>query len=385
MSDTAIHEFKVQIPQEEVDRLYRKLKDTRLPPREIVPGAGDKYGPTYEWAKNLYNKWTNDFDWIKVQDEINEYPHYLTTIENVKIHFLHARAEKPDAIPILLIHGWPGSFYEFSRVWGPLSHPKDPNDQAFNVVVPSLPGFCWSDWPPRASWTLQDTAGLFDQLMKRLGYSQYMVQCGDWGSFVGRELGSHFTDSCKLIHFNFCPSALPEGHVRTPREQGVAARVDDWLENHLGYAICMRTRPHTIGIALNDNPMGILMWVGEKYNEAADPEKQNQPSWSDVILTTASLYYFTDCIMPSALCYYENIRHEKFAEFTMSPENHVKVPFGYSSFFWDTEPSSKVAVERTGNLVFYREHDDGGHFAALENPVDIAQDLRDLVKQEWKH
>ncbi|KAJ5590575.1 hypothetical protein N7450_004547 [Penicillium hetheringtonii] len=360
MSESAVLEFKVQIPEEEVDRLYRKLKDTRLPPREIVPGAGEKYGPSYKWAKDLYNKWINDFDWGKVQDEINEYPHYLTTIENVKIHFVHARAEKPDAIPILLIHGWPGSFYEFSRVWGPLSHPKDPNDQAFNVVAPSLPGFCWSDWPPRSGWTLQDTAVLFDNLMKRLGYSQYMVQCGDWGELRW--------------------PALPEGHVRTSREQNVAARVDNWLENHLGYAICMRTRPHTIGIALNDNPMGILMWVGEKYNEAADPEKQKQSSWSDVILTTTMLYYFTDCIMPSALCYYENLHHEDFAEFTMNPENHVKVPFGVQFILL----GHRAILEGRSRKDWKFEHDDGGHFAALENPIDIIQDLRDLVGQEWK-
>lgn len=115
-------------------------------------------------------------------------------------------------------------------------------------------------------------------------------------------------------------------------------------------------QPHTIGIALNDNPVGILMWVGEKYNEAANPKNQRleEPFWKEAILTTASLYYFTDCIMPSTLCYYENLTHDKFADFAMQPENRIKVPFGYTSFFWDTEPASKRAVERTGNLVFYK-------------------------------
>jgi hypothetical protein len=114
------------------------------------------------------------------------------------------------------------------------------------------------------------------------------------------------------------------------------------------------TQPHTIGIGFNDNPMGILTWVGEKYNEAAGPENQKKPYWTNVILTTASLYYFTDCIMPSMLCYYENVRHENFASFAMRPENRITVPFGYTSFYWDTEPSSKRAVERTGNLVWYK-------------------------------
>lgn len=199
-------------------------------------------GPSYGWASGLVHSWIHDFDWFQVQKSINEYPHYRTNVEGINIHFLHARAEKNDAIPLLLIHGWPGSFYEFSRVWGPLSHPTDPKEQAFHVVVPSLPGFCWSDRPPRAGWTLKDTARIFDQIMKRLGYYKYMVQCGDWGSFVGRELGATYTESCKLLHLNFCPSALPDRIEPTSREAEVSHRVGDFLENHLGYAICMRTR-----------------------------------------------------------------------------------------------------------------------------------------------
>ncbi|KAM5522661.1 epoxide hydrolase [Fusarium oxysporum f. sp. phaseoli] len=383
MSQVRVEPFKVDIPQDEIDRLKMKLRDTRLPGREIVPEAGTRYGPTYKWASDLYNAWTNDYDWHEVQKEINEFPHFIAKIDDLNIHFLHARAERADAIPLLLIHGWPGSFWEFSQVWGPLSRPEDQNQPAFHCVVPSLPGFCWSSWPPRAGWTLQDTARIFDVLMKALGYSKYMVQCGDWGHFVGRELGARYTDSCRLIHCNFAPSPLPDGVDYTDREKAVAARVDDWVENHIGYAVCMRTRPHTIGIALNDNPMGILMWVGEKFNEAADPKSQKRPFWTKAILTTATLYYFTGCVMPSMLCYYENVRHHEFAEFAIQPENLIQVPFGYTSCFWDTEPSSKRAVERTGNLVFYKERNDGGHFAALEIPEGIAEDVRELAALEW--
>lgn len=172
-------------------------------------------------------------------------------------------------------------------------------------------------------------------------------------------MGSRYTASCKLIHFNFAPSPLPELSRRgrreyTEREREVQGRVDDWLENHMGYAIQMRTRPHTIGFGFNDNPVAIMMWVGEKYNEAAGPENQKKRYWTQHILATSSIYYFTDCIMPSMLCYYENVRHEHFADFAMEPQNRITVPFGYTSFYWDTEPSSKRAVERTGNLVFYK-------------------------------
>ncbi|KAK3058293.1 hypothetical protein LTR09_001371 [Extremus antarcticus] len=390
MANADIKPFTVDIPKEEVERLKRKLKDTRLPPKPIVPDAGSRYGPTYEWGKRLYEAWKDDFDWYEHQKQINTAPHFIYEhATDLKIHFVHARSEREDAIPLIMCHGWPGSFYEFNRVWGPLSNPPDKSQPAFHVVVPSLPGYGFSDWPPRSAWTLQDTTEVFDTLMKKLGYSQYMFQGGDWAHWIGREMGSHYTDSCKLVHFNFAPSPLPELSRRgrkevTDREREVQGRVDDWLENHMGYAVQMRTRPHTIGFGFNDNPVAIMMWVGEKYNEAAGPENQKKRYWDQHILATSSIYYFTDTIMPSMLCYYENVRHEHFADFAMEPNNRITVPFGYTSFYWDTEPSSKRAVERTGNLVFYKERNDGGHYAAAEDPEGITEDVRALAAQEWK-
>jgi hypothetical protein len=177
---------------------------------------------------------------------------------------------------------------------------------------------------------------------------------------------------------------LPQGAELTDREREVQGRVDDWLENHMGYAIMMRTRPHTIGWMLQDNPIGIMVWLGEKYNEAAAPQNQDNDGWRTHILTTASLYYFSNCIMTSSLPYYENVRHENFAAFAMESKNRIVSPFGYTSFYWDTEPSSKRAVERTGNMVFYRERNDGGHFACLESPDGILEDVREIVGKHWK-
>ena len=176
MTESNIEPFSIDIPKEEVDRLKRKLKDTRLPPKPIVPNASDRYGPTYEWGKNLYEAWIDDFDWYDHQKQINTAPHFMyTSPEGLKIHFVHARSKREDAIPLIMAHGWPGSFYEFNQVWGPLSNPSDDKVPAFHVVVPSLPGYGWSDWPPKAGWTLQDTARIFDALMKQLGYSQYIA------------------------------------------------------------------------------------------------------------------------------------------------------------------------------------------------------------------
>ncbi|KAK6829002.1 hypothetical protein RU639_003407 [Aspergillus parasiticus] len=181
MTSPEIREFTVNIPREEGERLKRMLRDT-----EIMRGAGTPYGPEYKWADDLYKKWTDNFDWYFVQDKINELPHDMGEFEGVKIHFRHSRSKTANAIPLLLIHWWPAVFYEFSRVWGPLSYPVNENEQAFHVVVPSVPGLRWVDWPPKAGWTLQDTVKVFDSVMKKLGYNEYMVQCGGRRYFVGR-------------------------------------------------------------------------------------------------------------------------------------------------------------------------------------------------------
>ena len=184
MSSSKIKDFKIDISQEDVDRLKRKLQDHRLPPKPIVPDAGKSYGPTYEWGEHLVNTWRNDFDWYEHQKRINTAPHYIYSHPadeqlaggpsdgSINIHFLHARSKREDAIPLIMVHGWPGSFYEFNQVWGPLSNPEDDSQPAFHVVVPSLPGYGWSDWPPRSKWTLQDTTKVYDSLMKELGYSK---------------------------------------------------------------------------------------------------------------------------------------------------------------------------------------------------------------------
>ncbi|KPI37095.1 putative epoxide hydrolase [Cyphellophora attinorum] len=309
-------------------------------------------------------------------------PHFTTEIEGLTIHFIHQKSNKADAIPLLMCHGWPGSFYEFSQVINPLSSGAD-GKSSFHCVVPSLPGFGWSSGPPKG-WTLQQTARVFHTLMQRLGYKDFVFQGGDWAHWIGRELGANYSDSCKVVHFNFAPAPLPEGVELTDREKEVAGRVDDWLENHMGYAIMMRTRPHTIGWMCQDNPVAIMVWLGEKYNEAAAPQNQDSDSWRTHILTTASIYYFSNCVMTSSLPYYENVRHENFSEFAMKPQNRIKAPFGYTSFYWDTEPSSKRAVERTGNLVFYRERNDGGHFACLESHDGVCEDRREIVGKYWK-
>ncbi|KAH9886790.1 Alpha/Beta hydrolase protein [Xylariomycetidae sp. FL2044] len=390
-----IKEFDPTVPQPEVERLWRKLKDTRLPQKSIVPDAGVEYGPPMDWVHKLYDKWCNEFDWAAAQKKISSFKHYTAEIAGLKIHFVHEPAKRdPDkAIPLLLVHGWPGSWYEFSRVIGPLTDPEDADAPAFNVVVPSIPGFTWSSAPATKDWTLQDTARIFDSLMIALGYRHYVAHGGDWGHWVVRELGTHYNHRCKAVHTNTCPSRPPVPEREwTPREKVAQEMMDWWLgapgrEGHMGYAIEMRTRPQTIGVALSDHPVGLLAWVGEKYYELVDPayrilDDDATAGFANDLCTTLSLYFFTSpSIMSSALCYYNNVRHEDYVAFNTSKNNLIKSPFGFSSFRYDITPVSRRAAATTGNCKWFREHDRGGHFAALEVPRVLVRDLRDCFTQ----
>jgi pimeloyl-ACP methyl ester carboxylesterase len=398
----SIEPFRIDIPSSEVERMKRKLEDARLPPKPIVPDAGDDYGPSMPWIHDMYTKLLA-FDWSAAQDRLNQHAHFLATIPDpisktdMTIHFTHTKSSHPSAMPILLIHGWPGSIHEFNHVIEPLANPPQ-GQQALHVVVPSLPGFLWSSPPPRG-WTLRDTARLFNALMLHLGYEKYIAQAGDWGMFVARELGANpaYNTHCVGVHLNFSPTPLPpdlKPEDLTERERWVEERCQGWLDNHLGYAVMMRTRPHTLGVALYDSPLGILLWVGEKYWELCTPSRLNRTSttsspsetgflgrWEEDVLTTVCLYHFSSCIMTSMLPYFENVKHAGFGEYIISERNRIKVPFGFMSCLYDSRPGTKRGVERSGDLLFYREYDDVGHFAALEAPGVLVRDVREFVRE----
>ncbi|KXH37317.1 epoxide hydrolase [Colletotrichum nymphaeae SA-01] len=403
-----IKEFSVDIAREEVERLRSKVKDFRLSSCPESRDADRNYGDEYSTAAYLQSRWINDFDWYEAQSEMNEVPQYLATIEDLTIHFVHVRSQNQEAIPLLAIHGWPGTFWEYSRVWRPLSDRNNLNDPSFHVVVPSMPGFCWSSSPKQGHWKLQDNARVFDTLMKSLGYNEYMVQCGDWVHAVGRELGAKYTNSCKLLHCNYAPIPLPDDIQLTEGEKKAFRKCEDWAQRHGGFDVTGRTKPHTIGLALQDNPMGILMWVLEKHQVVGHSEPWDNSLWTKAILTTASLYFFTGCIMSSIMPYYDPPTYEKFSDLPTDEDNRIKVPFGFTSFSWDADEASKRAVkqsvEQNGNLVFYRglihrdssgnvvpdvqltetaERNDSGHLAALQQPDELVRDIRDLAKEVW--
>ena len=384
-STKLIKPFHISIRTAEVDRLSQQIRTTRHPTQDVVPGAKEDYGFPTSWALDLMHYWRDNYAWEQAEEDINAFRQFTTDIEALKIHFVHQRSSQPDAKPILLIHGWPGSFYEFSKVIWPLCNGKP----GFHCVVPSLPGFCFSSSPPKG-WSVKDTARVFHTLRLRLGYREYAVQAGDWGQFVARELGAnpkYAPKHCKAVHLNYCPGALLEelqDADLTEREKEARAKGIDWRTNHVGYAVLMRTRPHSVGWMLQDNPIGLLSFIGEKYYEASNPARTlDSDEWKEHILTTISLYHFTNCIMSSALIYYENTPHHLFASYAIADENKIRCPLGYSSYMFDTAPNSRRAVGRAGNLVLYKERDYARHFACLEDPQGVVEDVRELVTKYW--
>ena len=232
---------------------------------------------------------------------------------------------------------------------------------------------------------MQDTARVFHKLMLGLGYDKYVAQAGDWGMFVARELGANneFNKHCRAVLLNFCPTPLPEGIELTERENSIEKRCDDWLVDHLGYAVMMRTRPHTLGVSLVDNPLGILLWVGEKYLELVNPEHYSPSNttsewakkWEDALLTTVCLYYFSGCMMTSMLPYFENVKHAGFGDYVIAERNRIKVPMGFMSCKYDSRPGTKRGVERSGDLVLYK----GERTAILELEADGDQSMKSVV------
>ena len=274
-----------------------------------------------------------------------------------------------------------------------LLDPKDPKAPVFDLVIPSLPGFCWSQGPPR-DWTLQDTGRIFDVLMKRLGYTSYAAQAGDWGHWVVRELGSGRYNACKAVHTNMCPGAPPKDYKMNAKEQAAMDRAKWWMgehlnEGHMGYAIEMRTRPQTIGVAFNDNPVGIMMFIGEKYDELADPTigtaTLDREEYVKDVCTTLSLYFFTPpSIMTSMLCYTFNVRHEVYTEFNAKEENLIRVPLGVSTFPYDAFPVPKAGAETTTtNLKFFRG--ECGEFRTRRSKLMVLQNVNTVgISPAWR-
>jgi pimeloyl-ACP methyl ester carboxylesterase len=382
-----IEEFRVSIPQADLDDLADRLARTRWPSSlpgaawdRGAPGAGWERGVPVGYLRELAEYWRDGFDWRAQEARLNSYPQYTTRIDGQKIHFLHVKSPEPDATPLLLLHGWPGSVVEFTRVIGPLSDPRSHGDgsaPAFDLVIPSLPGFGFSGPVTEPGWGSRRIAAALAELMARLGYERYGAQGGDFGAFVAPDLGRVDPGHVIGVHVNaatmgFIPFGdIPEQDLATfsPAEKERAQRLQGFLAEGNGYFQIQATRPQTLSYGLTDSPAGQLAWIVEKFKEWTNtghalPEDAIP---RDEILADVSVYWFTGTAGSTANLYYESMHSGDWP----TPS---QVPTGVAVF--DEDVAIRRYAERANNIVHWSDFDTGGHFAALETPGLLVQDIR---------
>ncbi|ONH22941.1 epoxide hydrolase family protein [Pseudofrankia asymbiotica] len=368
----AVQPFRIDIPRHDLDDLAARLAAARWPTE--VTGAGTDYGMPLGVVRRLAERWSSGYDWRAHEARLNEIPQFTTTIDGQNIHFLHVRSAEPGALPLLLLHGWPGSVVEFLGMIGPLTDPRahgaDPA-RAFHVVVPSLPGYGFSGPPAERGWDSARMARAFAALMERLGYQRWGAVGGDAGALVGRELGILAPDGLLGVHllqiFAF-PSGDPAelaGLSEADRESLSGSTAD--FQSKAGYQKIQQTRPQTLGYGLTDSPIGQLAWNAELWTGWGDYADHLDV---DTYLTHVSIYWFTRTGVSSARHYYEDARSG--AGYRELPN---KVPTAVAVFPEDYR-TVRAFAERANNVVRYTEFDRGGHFAYTTHPDLVTDDLR---------
>jgi microsomal epoxide hydrolase len=382
-SSDLIKPWKVEIPQQDLDSLFALLKLTPLAPHTYENSLSKEernLGLKHVWLLEAKKYWETAFDWRKQEEYMNSFPHFKARIRDplgdFDVHFVALFSKRKDAIPIFLFHGWPGSFLEFLAILEALRIKYTTEDLPYHLIVPSLPGYTFSSPPPfTADFCANDAARIFDKLAKLLGFQAYMVQGGDVGGRVARIIAAEYPN-CKAIHLNTSPMPAPDGeHLKSPMndaEKEGLERHKTFLHDGSAYAWEHATRPSTIGFVLSSNPLALLAWIGEKFMDWTD----NDPSL-DEILTSVTLYWLTKCAATNLWSYRQF--YGPGAASHATKEWHIKVPLGFSWFSKEIAPVPKAWIELTGNLVFYRQHMGGGHFAAMEKPSVLWEDVEEFV------
>ncbi|MBT2411416.1 epoxide hydrolase [Streptomyces sp. ISL-12] len=389
--DGALRPFRLDVPQRDLDDLHDRLDRARWPDQPA--GAGWAYGVPRDYLRELVRYWRHDYDWRAAEAELNAWPQFTTTIDGANVHFAHVRSPEPDATPLVITHGWPGSIAEFLDVVGPLTDPAahggDPAD-AFHVVVPSVPGFGLSGPAPDTGWEAGRIADAWAELMRRVGYDRYGLQGGDWGAAISRELGRVHPERVIGVHLNLLPGAqqateptAAELDALDPAERERALRSwrrwEAWSREGTGYAAQQSTRPQTLAYALTDSPVGQLAWIVEKFAEWTDSAGLPEEAVDrDRLLTDVMLYWLTGTAGSSARVYYERAHATGRAA---APHEPSTAPTAVASFAADPQIPLRHKARRTENLVRWTEFDRGGHFAALEQPELLVGDVRAFFRQ----
>jgi pimeloyl-ACP methyl ester carboxylesterase len=380
----SVEPFRIDVAPSDVDDLRDRLRRTRWP--DEVEDAGWDYGTSLPYLRELVDYWAESFDWFDQQDRLNEWPQFRALVDGPPLHFVHVRGAGPGPLPIVLTHGWPSTFVELLELAARLSDPAargaDPAD-AFDVVVPSLPGYGFSAALP--SRGPAGTASRWHELMTEvLGYERFAAHGGDIGAGVSSRLAFDFPESLIGIHVTATWDAYRGEGAEPPTavEQAYLDGLEDWGEREGAYSAIQGTKPQTLGYGLNDSPAGLAAWIVEKWRSWGDTGGEVESRFSkDDLLTTISLYWHTQTITPSVRAYYES----QHAPLRLGPDDRITVPTAVAQFPNECVPESHPPqswVERTyTDLRSFKRLPRGGHFAAREEPDLVAEDIRAFFRQ----
>jgi pimeloyl-ACP methyl ester carboxylesterase len=385
---SAIRPFRVSVPEAALVDLRRRIAATRWPEEETVSDRSQ--GVQLSRLQALVGYWGTKYDWRKAEGKLNTLPQFVTTIDGLDIHFIHVRSRHPNALPLIITHGWPGSVFEQIKLIGPLTDPTAHGgsaEDAFDVVIPSMPGYGFSGKPTRTGWGPDRIARAWDVLMKRLGYDRYVSQGGDWGSVVADAMGRQAPEGLLGIHVNMPPTVPPEiaqalrngdpaPAALSDKEKKAYASMNALYTRGGGYAGIMVTRPQTIGYSLTDSPAGLAAFFYDKFNDwtnsGGDAEKVLA---RDELLDDITLYWLTNTGTSSARLYWEN-NNNNFNALDQKTAD-IKIPVAITVFPGEIYQAPRSWAERAyPNLLYFHEVDKGGHFAAWEEPELFAAELR---------
>jgi pimeloyl-ACP methyl ester carboxylesterase len=378
-----IRPFRVHVPDAVLDDLHRRIAATRWPDKETV--SDQSQGVQLEAIQPLVRYWGTDYDWRKAEAELNAYPQFITNIDGVDIHFIHVRSPYPDAMPLIMTHGWPGSVFELLKVIGPLTDPPAYGgraEDAFDLVLPSLPGYGFSGKPKTPGWGPERIGRAWDELMRRLGYTRYVAQGGDWGAIVSHAMAQQPPPGLMAIHVNM-PATVPEDVATalknsqppppglSAKEAAAFASLDAFYRKGAGYSAMMKTRPQTLAYGLADSPAFLAAWIYDKFAAWTDSGGEPERALTrDEMLDDITLYWVTNTGPTSSQLYWENQKNVFDAV-------DISIPVAVTVFPGEIYRAPRSWAERNYHqLIYFHEVDKGGHFAAFEQPELFAEEVR---------
>src|SRR5215213_5693739 len=386
MARAAVSPFRIDVPQEDLDNLRRRIAATQWPERETV--ADESQGVQLATMQELASYWATDYDWRKGEARLNALPQFITEIDGVDIHFIHVRSPHENALPLIMTHGWPGSVFELLETVGPLTDPTAHGgraEDAFDLVLPSLPGYGFSGEPTELGWGVGRVGQAWAELMRRLGYSRYVAQGGDVGAGVSDAMGRQAPEGLLGIHMNLLVTALggPQP-ADTEQERAAAAALAEFQDTGFAYFLEQATRPQTIGYALLDSPVALAAWMldhdTDSYYKISGAILEGQPTGNltrETIVDNITLYWLTGTGASAARSYWDNYGVAAVQARAAQAPPEVGVPVGFTTFPGEIWRNPRSWAELSyPTLSYFNEVDRGGHFAAWEEPELFATEMR---------